>query len=259
MKTKFCSALVEVGAGRHLFMDGNSKITASNGTFDEPKPNAFSLIQVQDCPGSTPTCRAECYVHRLEEHEPAIHALYEHNSRTLREIIDAGVAAQASCAAALALWIKGNISGNEFRWHVSGDLINMAHAFVVTSVVRATPETTHWIYTRSFSLVPALYGLTNMIVNISADRDNYAEAAKLHKRYGFRICYMTVDGTVPDNLPGESVIFPSHGLRGRDMPEPKEAPFWQSLGQRERKMVCPPDFFGQSEKLRCGPCRRCMV
>ena len=39
----YCIAEVDVGDGITLYVDGNSKITGSNGTFEDPKPNAFSL------------------------------------------------------------------------------------------------------------------------------------------------------------------------------------------------------------------------
>lgn len=63
--TVFCSAKVEgpcfhLDPDDYLMLDGNGKITWENGTLAEPRPNALSLVNVDDCPGSTPTCRASC-------------------------------------------------------------------------------------------------------------------------------------------------------------------------------------------------------
>ena len=64
--TAFCAERVG-GPGGFLWIDGNGKITAGNGTLEEPKPNAFSLVQVEDCPGATSSCKTACYVHNLQE------------------------------------------------------------------------------------------------------------------------------------------------------------------------------------------------
>lgn len=62
--TAFCGHKLTIPGlddGHHLWLDGNGKITAGNGTLDDPKPNAFSLVEIEDCPGSTPSCRTACY------------------------------------------------------------------------------------------------------------------------------------------------------------------------------------------------------
>ena len=53
MNTNFVHKKISYN-GLDFYFDGNSKISASNGTFDEPAPNAFSVVQISDCPGSTP-------------------------------------------------------------------------------------------------------------------------------------------------------------------------------------------------------------
>jgi hypothetical protein len=75
--------------------------------------------------------------------------------------------------------------------------------------------------------------------------------------YHARITYFSHDGTLPE-LPDGSIIFPNYSVRGRDLDKPTTHPWWQSLSPRERKMVCPTDFFGQSEAHRCGPCDKCL-
>ena len=255
MNTKFALNSLQVGA-YEFWLDGNGKITWDNGTFDEPAANAFSLVQVEDCPGATTVCKEDCYVHRLEEAEPEVHAKYRHNSREIRRVLDARQTGKVVIA--FAVWIKAN-APHGFRWHVSGDIFSMAYADFIGLVCFYAPKVPFWIYTRSFQYLQPILNIPNLVVNLSADADNYAQARAAHEAYGLRICYMTVDGALSDDLPAGSVIFPSHQLRGRDLPKPTDAPWWQGLTHDQKKMVCPPDFFGQSEKLRCGPCKKCLV
>src|SRR5581483_8810679 len=157
--TAFCAAKVE-GPGGFLWIDGNGKITAANGKLDAPKPNAFSLVQIADCPGSTEACRRACYVHSLEKHAPQTHALYRHNSEFIRRTIkDHGASAQ--WAALLAEWIEDNCRGG-FRWHVSGDIFSLDYAEFIAAVCDLSPCVSHWIYTRSFDLVDPLFSVATI-------------------------------------------------------------------------------------------------
>lgn len=263
MRTKFALAKLDVtmpdGCFLTFYFDGNGKITRENGSFASPAPNAFSLVQVEDCPYATPTCKSVCYVHRLEEAEAKVHDAYKHNSRVIREVLE-NDCYFLEAVSAFSTWIRAN-SKKGFRWHVSGDIISEKHTLFIGSVCDAAPEVPFWIYTRSFVLLrPFLYPKTNnLVINLSADKDNYKQALLWHKEFGLRICYLTVDGEIPEDLPNGSVIFPSHELRGYGLTNPKEAPWWKTLRVQQKRMVCPPDFFGQSERLRCGPCKKCLV
>jgi hypothetical protein len=86
--TAFVSERLDGPGELHIFLDGNGKITADNGTLAAPRPNAFSLVEGADCPYRTPTCEAACYVHGLKAAAPDLHEMYEHNSRTIRAIVD---------------------------------------------------------------------------------------------------------------------------------------------------------------------------
>lgn len=259
----FCSAPLDGPDGRRLWLDGNSKITAGNGTFAAPAPNAFSLVEVDDCPGSTPTCRSSCYVQGLRATAPATHALYEHNSRTIRELLSNGTPTEVlTWAQVMADRIKRD-AAHGFRWHVSGDIFSRGYAYFIADVVRASPDVRHWIYTRSHSLIGPLLGLDNLSLNLSADRDNYWSArsarAAAAGKHEVRLAYLvTDDGYVPKDLPKGSVLFPDYALRGRDLPRPVDAAWWQGLAPVQRRMVCPVDFFGASESSRCGVCTKCM-
>lgn len=258
--TEFCVEKVGIGNGKHLFIDGNQKITAGNGMFELPAPNAFSLPQVVTCPMRTPTCEASCYVHNLETHQGWLHDCYKHNLEMIREVLASPFA--IDCARALADWIGANCTGG-FRWHVSGDLFSKRYAQWVGYASRAS-SVSCWIYTRSFHLIDDLRRYSedrNLTVNLSADADNYWLARRVADEHRLRVCYLTVDGTVPDDLREGDVVFPDYSLRGvgtkphayRDGSE-----WWQSLTGDQRRMVCPTDAYGKSENNRCGPCRKCL-
>lgn len=273
--TAFCVEKLEGPGGRHLWLDGNDKITAGNGAYGAPKPNAFSLpaqaVEDRDgrgglhCPGSTPICRASCYVDGLAKHAAATYEMYKHNAETIRQIV--GSPDEGDWAIAFARWITEHAAGG-FRWHVSGDLYSPEYARFVATVVQFSPTVRHWIYTRSFWLTAVFVGLENLTINYSVDRDNYREAlayVEAHKSIGapVRLCYLvTEDGEVPNDLPEGSVLFPDYSLRGARGKTPAEqrasSEWYQGLPGSYRRMVCPVDFHGKSEELRCGPCRRCL-
>lgn len=258
--TKFAleQLFVPINDGRKIefWFDGNSKITDGNGSFDNPVANAFSLIQIADCPYATPTCQSVCYVNRLEIAETEVHSKYHINSVSIREILKKP-RDLVYTATVFSRWIEENCPAG-FRWHVSGDIFSLEYAYFISLVCELIPEIPFWIYTRSFKYLEPLYGIKNLMVNLSADVDNFTEAIKFHKTYDFRICYLTVDGSLPDVLPDNSVIFPAHNLRGQYLDKPFESSWWQSLTLDQRKIVCPADFFGQSPSRRCGPCQKCL-
>jgi hypothetical protein len=275
--TAFCSARIDGPGGLHLFVDGNGKITASNGTLSAPRPNAFSLRNINDCPGATPTCSRVCYVENLKGAQPALYAMYEHNAMTIREILADDALADA-WSSVFAEWVRGNASEG-FRWSVSGDVYSTDYAMFIANVCRRAPAVRFWIYTRSFGeefdeIVSVLESVAtyrggNLALNFSCDKDNYLVATEA-RRYasvleagGPRLCYLTTDGTVPADLPADSVIFPDYNIRPRQFATLAESPWWQTLSADQRAMVCPVDAHGKSEKRRCGlaaaTCSRCLT
>jgi hypothetical protein len=255
--TQFVSAAVPIPAiGRELVIDGNSKISG----WENPTPNALSLPAPATCPGSTATCRATCYASTARTSIPdALRDHYESNLETIRSILaqpDAGFVA----AVQLSRWIAEHCKNVGFRWHVSGDVFSEQYAWWVVVVALVSPDVQHWIYTRTLNAVPILINAPNLEVNVSADYDNY-EAALAAADGIARTCYLATPGPgiVPpdDALRDDDVIFPDYALRGRDRAKPTEAPWWAMLSPRQRRMVCPADFFGQSERVRCGVCTKC--
>ena len=215
--TEFCSARIDGPGNMHLWIDGNSKITRDNGTYAEPRPNAFSLVQVKDCPGHTPTCSASCYVHELERHAPQVHDLYKHNSGEIRWMLRHEWRIRHAWAETVGAWIAANAAGG-FRWHVSGDVFSAAYAAWIRHVCDESREVPHWIYTRSFEFVSELMPARNLTMNLSCDKDNYEAArdvqyrVRYHHRQGRRLtlCYLVEASRpfVPDDLPEGSVNLP---------------------------------------------------
>lgn len=265
--TAFVSERLEGADGRYLWLDGNGKITAGNGTLEAPRPNALSLLDRVDCPQKTPTCETACYVSNLMDAQPELHAMYAHNSRTMREILQSPIR-RSGWALRLGVWIRENAPGG-FRWHVSGDVISHEHAHWIALATRVA-QVPCWIYTRSFDYLASLLEVAtvnggNLTINLSADQDNYEPAAHISSVHGLRVCYLaTRIGDVPASLAPGDVIFPDYPLRG---PGGAHAPsetragsaFWQSLTGEQRRMICPVDLYGKSEGVRCGPCQKCLL
>lgn len=256
MSTSYVFTEVGIVNDLSLYIDGNSKITVQNGSYDNPKPNALSLPHISTCPGSTNECRASCYVYGLQNNAPEVYSKYMQNERVIHRILMSDYSAKIS-ATTLGAWISENCKYG-FRWHVSGDVMYDRHAQWIVDVVNAS-NVLNWIYTRSLELVPILTRAEKLVVNVSADSDNYYLARKVALENKTRICYLTRDGSIPSDLIyNDSVVFPDYNLRGRDLENPTESKWWQSLTLPERRSVCPADFFGQSEHHRCGPCNKCL-
>lgn len=257
MSTSYVFTEVKIGNDLAIYIDGNSKITVQNGSYENPKPNALSLPHISTCPGSTSECRASCYVYGLQSNAPEVYAKYMQNERVIHRILMSNSYAKIS-ATTLGTWISENCRYG-FRWHVSGDVMYDRHAQWIVDVVNASGGVLNWIYTRSLELVPILVQAKNLVVNVSADSENYLLARKVAFENKARICYLTRDGKIPSDLVyNDSVIFPDYDLRGRNLEKPTESKWWQSLTLPERRSVCPADFFGQSEHHRCGPCNKCL-
>src|SRR3989344_401625 len=152
MPTKFALTKLDMiasdGSQLAFYFDGNGKITRENSPFDKPVSNAFSLVQVQDCPFATSLCKSVCYVHKLEKAEEGIHAAYKHNSIVIRQILEREIWFRDSVFA-FSDWIRQNCLRG-FRWHVSGDIISEKHALFIKEVCSNAPSVPFWIYTRSF-------------------------------------------------------------------------------------------------------------
>lgn len=278
--TGFATETLTGPRGLKLHLDGNGKITASQGSLTDPVANAFSLPQVVTCPYRTPTCEAACYVHNLETHQGWLHDLYKENLASLRTVLGWMYNDKGAYEQVVSLLANAAAKHREFRWHVSGDLMDRDHARFVAAIVKRTHTignrndfvTKHWIYTRSFPLVESFlddlsFARDDISVNLSADKDNYWLARRTADQTGLRVCYLTTDALDAnlEDLRDDDVIFPDYPLRGVDE-NGKQQPhswregsmLWQFLDGDHRRMVCPVDAYGKSDNNRCGPCDKCI-
>ena len=215
--TLFCYAEIPVYDDLSFFVDGNSKITRDDGFYAEPKPNAFSLPHVSTCPGSTPLCRKDCYVHGLQTNAPDVFAKYVTNATALQRALLTRNGFHRT-AETLGAWIWDNCTS--FRWHVSGDVMHRRHAEWIAEVCDQASATAFWIYTKTFEVVDVLAGLPNLVVNLSGDAHNWSRCLATHKAFPTtRAVYMTQGEPLPSDLPSDAVIFPDHIVRGRALPD----------------------------------------
>jgi hypothetical protein len=229
--TEFCYTETPDG----LFVDGNSKISGWR-----PRPNSFSLPAPETCPGSTPTCRRDCYAHSTKSKIPAI--LREGYTRNLARLPNAH-------PAAFGAWIREHCQDIGFRWHVSGDVFAEWYAWWIIEVAALSQPVRHWIYTRSLDWVHILAGFTpNLKVLVSADKDNYREARAVADKHRLQLTYLWKGEPLPE-LPPRSIVFPGYGQRRRDGAVLPPPPY--------RSMICGADYFSQSDRLRCGVCTKC--
>ena len=68
---------------------------------------------------------------------------------------------------------RGGQDTSVFRWHDSGDIQSLGHLLQIISVVRATPEISHWIPTREVGVLSTFLKLghkvpKNMVIRVSA-------------------------------------------------------------------------------------------
>jgi hypothetical protein len=236
---------IEATPGLTLWLDGNSKIS---GWY--PKPNALSLPAPATCLGSTATCRAACYASSAATSIPDdLARKYAHNKRTIDRLLAAPDSRMClEAAGQLGDWINQHCRDIGFRWHVSGDVFSADYAWWITEVCYESRDVQHWIYTRSLHLVPTLLDAPNLAVNISADKDNLGMARAVALDTAAHLTYLWTGEPLPELPPG-TVLFPSYGQRARDgapLPPPPH-----------RAMICPGDYFGQSERMRCGVCVKC--
>lgn len=254
--TKYVFTDVAIGDGLTLYVDGNSKVTVGNGSYENPLPNALSLPHISTCPGATTECLETCYVYGLRDNAPEVYAKYCQNERVLHRVLMYDDSLLSS-AFAFSHWMIDNCPDG-FRWHVSGDVFSKRHAEWIVAVAKGAKNVRQWIYTRSLPFVGDLIQAPNLVVNISGDAENYKLAKKISLQTGTRMCYMSRDGAVPEDLTDNDVIFPDYSLRGRELANPTDHQWWQGLSAKHRRMVCVADFFGQSEHHRCGPCGKCL-
>ena len=115
------------------------------------------------------------------------------------------------CMVFLILWY--GVKTKKFRWHDSGDLIDMRHLLMIVEVARQTPNVLHWLPTREVGLIKQykeLYGSfpKNLVVRISATMVN-GTPHKFHE-------HSSTVATSKDLAIGFSCVAPTQGNKCLD-------------------------------------------
>ncbi|MGD9381587.1 MAG: hypothetical protein PVI03_04010 [Candidatus Thorarchaeota archaeon] len=131
-----------------------------------------------------------CYARRLEKIRPSVRK--GHDART-EAVIKAteSKAGMENWVSAMVERLSKKLDGRFFRWHDSGDLINVAHLDMICRVARALPDVRFWLptkekkilreYTRK-RLLPI-----NLVVRVSSAMvdapplEGYAFTSTVHK------------------------------------------------------------------------------
>lgn len=156
-------------------------------SFGLPSGEAFS------CPGQTSICAQICYAGKLEKIYSGVRAILMHNWNLLK---DATYPEMVSLLQAMvdefvsetkAQRAKGIAATYDFRIHWDGDFFSMDYASAWGNVAMSNPNVQFWVYTRSFTedlnVLPAIAGIGNLTVYLSADAENVDRAHEMAKRF----------------------------------------------------------------------------
>lgn len=107
---------------------------------------------------------AGCYAFRGNYPFPIVQACLERRYQAVKRALS-NAAFRAEFVQAFTVLLEGE---TYFRWHDSGDLINLSHAMLIQEICRATPHVKHWLPTREYTVARAMKPLANLTVRISA-------------------------------------------------------------------------------------------
>jgi hypothetical protein len=163
---------------------GNAK---GSNSFGLPSGTAFS------CPGATSFCERICYAGKLEKVYTGVKNVLMHNWDLLNGASVERMAGLLSdmiaefVAETDKMNAKGAKASYDFRIHWDGDFFSRDYAEAWADTVKAFPNVTFWVYTRSFSgpvqVVDILAGIPNLVLYLSADPVNIAEANNVASQY----------------------------------------------------------------------------
>ncbi len=200
--------------------------------------NATGHEALRGCPGATKGvggCADLCYVHNMTRLRPTTKAVLEDNLSLLSEakskedfisLLEPGVLFSEQQHARKLQRMRRSRSkenrrlfrrllrGNIFRHHWSGDVLSRTHAEAVKDIAERNPQTTFWIYTRTWWCVKHLLGAENLIVNLSVDKVNEAIMRDVWDKMGhkpeLRLTWM---GDNPPQWMGDVVDCPAVGKK----------------------------------------------
>jgi len=118
-----------------------------------------------------------------------------------------------------------------FRHHWSGDMVDEKYCRAIKTAMARFPEMNFWTYTRSWFAVPILKDVPNLVLYISADKDNMNAALKT---------YMTHEGE------GSNVALCYMGREKAD------------FGKKLKLVACPVDNGKMELDQACHKCKLCL-
>ncbi len=209
-----------------LLGSGNTKLGEGIAT--------FSLPAVSTCPGSTPTCRADCYATKGN----FLFAVSAYKRNLVASKAD-------NFAPRMIAEVRRRFAGC-VRIHVAGDFYSPDYVEKWLTIVHSCPDTRFYAYTRSWrvpEMVPGLSRLSrlrNMRLWYSCDRDT-GTPSRIPKRV--RLAYMQAG---PEDMPSRAdLVFRVKRLR-------------RKVAKRiALALVCPVEN-GVTKGVTCGSCRVCI-
>ena len=120
------------------------RISPSNNKLG--KIASFSLPSITSCPGATNECVSSCYAINIENYPGAKNAY----ALNLQAIKDKNFVFSLSEEITRLTTKKTPIK--TFRWHVSGDIINLQYLMKMEQIMKKFSTLTFYAYTRTWSL-----------------------------------------------------------------------------------------------------------
>jgi hypothetical protein len=220
-----------------VFKRGNSKLGTA--------VHAFSIPAKRTCPQSTPACRRVCYAAAGRYRTDTVRGSLGDNLNRAR-------GADFERRAAAEIVTKGV---RLLRVHVAGDLFSRDYARAWVRVMRASPDTTFWLYTRAWrdpGLRPVLRQmarLRNVRLWFSADVDS-GLPHRLPARV--RVAWLM---TGPDEVPPgpADLVFRTRNLKSRIARA-------VVAGDGSAVPVCPTETgLPGATAVTCATCRTCFA
>lgn len=149
----------------------NTPTNTIKNAFGLPAGRAFS------CPGATSVCEKVCYAEAIENRWTNVSAVMRHNW-TLLSNADYGtmVTLLNTMVREFSAECDKKGAAKAFRIHWDGDFFSRTYASAWANVVRANPDVTFWVYTRSFTnrlnVIDLIADIPNLAVYLSVDTDN---------------------------------------------------------------------------------------
>jgi hypothetical protein len=137
---------------------------------------SFSLPSITSCPGATAECKSICYAAKVERIYKNAEKSYQIN---LEGIKDPKFVEQLVIKLTKLSTKKKNPM-TTFRWHVSGDINDIAYLYKMESVMKQLPSVTFYAYTRNWALkgwmshLDTLRKLPNFTLIASIDDEHLA-------------------------------------------------------------------------------------